>query len=366
MNHTSIPAGGAISVGRRALCVALACSLPGWRLAAAQASAAGAMASVELSRLEASQVFPSREAAARVRARNVSRLAAQTGGTLQQWTADVGARVRRGQVLARIDPRDLELAVQRAQAGVDASQARLRLARMQLQRARELTAQGFLSAEALAQRETEVALVEAESAADRAQWATARRQLDFAVLRSPFDGEIVERHAQLGESVAPGALLYVLTEQSAVELDATVNAQDAAALPQARQLRFEAEGGLHPVRLLRIGTTLSEPARTRTARLAFTTETVPPAAGTAGTLRWEDGRPHLPPALTVRRQGRIGVFVAEPQGAGAVARFRALPQAQEGRAVPVPDGWDDSLLLVVRGQAALQDGQAIAVPPPAR
>ncbi len=51
--------------------------------------------------------------------------------------------------------RDAELDVQRAQAALEASKARLKLAQGQLQRSRDLVAQGFFSQEALAQRETE-------------------------------------------------------------------------------------------------------------------------------------------------------------------------------------------------------------------
>ncbi|HMN92975.1 MAG TPA: efflux RND transporter periplasmic adaptor subunit [Hydrogenophaga sp.] len=353
------------------LCLALTCTLLTWVPVSAQEAPAGApaptlAASVQTASLETSQVFPDREAAARVRARNVSRLAAEVGGTLQQWTVDVGAEVRRGQVLARIDPRDPELAVQRARAALQASQARLRLAQAQLDRARELTAQGFFSTEALAQRETEVALLLAETEANRAQMATTQRQLDKTVLRAPFDGEVIERLAQTGESVAPGSLLYVLAERTAVELDATLTPQDASALPQARRLHFEAEGLSHPVRLLRIGSTLSEPARTRTARLAFANAEATPVAGTAGTLRWQEGRPHLPPSLLVRRNGQLGVFVIAAQGNTTVARFQPLPGAQEGRAPLVPAGWNPSLQLVVRGQAALQDGQAVETRPAGR
>ncbi|TNF60586.1 MAG: efflux RND transporter periplasmic adaptor subunit [Burkholderiales bacterium] len=359
-NPPSRPASRAL---RQTLCMVLSAAAIAWTPVSAQEAAAPP---VETASLQASQVFPGREAAARVRARNVSRLAAEIGGTLQQWTVDVGAGVRRGQVLARIDPRDQELAVQRARAALDASEARLSLARSQLQRARELTAQGFLSTEALAQRETEVALVQAETEASRAQLATVRRQLDKTVLRAPYDGEVLERHAQTGEAVTPGSLLYVIAEQAAVEIDATIHPQDAAALSQARQLRFEAEGRTHPVGLLRIGATVSEPARTRTARLSFAADGDVPAPGTAGTLRWEDGRPHLPPGIVVRREGRLGVFAVQEQGASAVVRFRALPGAQEGRAVPVPPDWPKTLLLVVRGQSALQDGQTVSPQPATR
>lgn len=353
------------------LCLALTSTLLIGVPVSAQKSPAGAptqavAASVQTASLETTQVFPDREAAARVRARNVSRLAAEVGGTLQQWTVDVGASVRRGEVLARIDPRDPELAVQAAGAALEASQARLRLAQAQLQRAQELNARAFVSNEALAQRETEVALMLAETEANRVQLATAQRQLDKTVLRAPFDGEVIERLAQTGESIAPGSLLYVLSERTAVELDATLTPQDASALPQARGLNFEADGQSHPVRLLRIGTTLSEPARTRTARLAFAADTAIPAAGTAGTLRWQDGRPHLPPSLLVRRNGQLGVFVIAGQGSAKVARFQPLPDAQEGRAPVVPGGWSPSLQLVVRSQAALQDGQVADAPPAGR
>ncbi len=343
---------------RRTLCLLLLTSALSSAMALAQTGSAAATA-VETVRLEAGQVFPVREAPARVRARNVSRLSAEVAGTLQQWTADVGASVQRGQVLARVDPRDAELGVQRARAALEASQARLGLAQAQLQRARELTAQGFFSSEALAQRETEVALIRSETDANRAQLATAQRQLDKTVLRAPFDAEVVERLAQTGEAVAPGSLLYVLVEQGAVELDATLDPLDASSLPQARSLRFEAEGQSHPVRLLRVGGTVAEPTRTRTARLAFGAAAGAPAAGTAGQLRWEDGRPHLPPHWLVRRHGSLGVFEVVGSASEATVRFRGLPGAQEGRVTPVPTDWPGSLQLVVRGQAALQDGQAV-------
>ena len=82
---------------------------------------------VQLSPLSGVWQQPQREAAAEIVPRNASRLSAETSGVLQRWTADVGTRVQRGQVLAQIDPRDAELAVQRARAALQASDARLKL-----------------------------------------------------------------------------------------------------------------------------------------------------------------------------------------------------------------------------------------------
>jgi RND family efflux transporter MFP subunit len=351
------------------LCCGL--SLPGWAQQApgvsAQAATVPSRTSVGVARLDTVWIQPEREAPASVIARNESKLSAEVSGTLLRWTADVGAQVARGQVLAQIDPRDAELAVQRAQAALDASQARLKLAQAQLQRSRDLVAQGFFSQEALAQRETEVTLVQTELSTSRAQLATAQRQLAKTTLRAPFGGSVKERLAQTGESVAPGSVLYVLSESGAAELQAILSPADVPGLRAGSELRFDAAGEQLPVRLLRVGSTLSAPARTQTARLAFApaASSSTPPAGTSGTLRWRESRPHLPPALMVRRNGALGVFVQQGSGAQATARFVAIPGAQEGRASALPAALGAETVVVVNGQAALQQGAAIDARPAA-
>jgi RND family efflux transporter MFP subunit len=310
-------------------------------------------ANVELRALKALVVHPQRDVAATVIARNESKLAAEVAGVVLRWSADTGARVRRGEVLAEIDPADYRLALERARSAAEASTARLKLAESQLKRSQSLVDKGFISQEALTQKETEVALMRAELASNRAQQATAERQLAKTRLRAPFDGEVRERKGQVGENVAAGSVLYVLAETGAGELAASVSPADAASLPNARELRFEAQGRRYPVRLLRVGATLSPTARTQEARFAF--DGALPPAGSDGRLLWSDPLPHLPAALIVRRGAALGIFVAE----NGKARFVPLPGAQEARAVPVPAGLADEAAVAVGGQAALQDGMAI-------
>ena len=341
------------------------CGLP---LAAAQAQAGPAAAAsqpapaqVRVARLDSVWLRPAREAPASVLARNESKLAAETAGIVQKWTADVGAQVQRGQLLAQIDPRDAELAVQRAQAALDAAGARLQLAQSQLRRSRELVAQGFFSREALSQRETEVALAQADADASRAQLATAQRQLSKTRLHAPFAGSIKERLAQTGEAVAPGSVLFVLAETGAVEVNATLDPADVPGLRRTGELQFHSARGSHAVALLRVSPTISAPARTQLVRLAFAPGAAAPPAGTSGSLRWLEPRPHVAPDLLVRRKGVLGLFVPEGTGAAAKARFVPLPGAQEGRASALPETLGAQDRVVVRGQAALQDGQAVEV-----
>ncbi|NIC40637.1 efflux RND transporter periplasmic adaptor subunit [Aquabacterium sp. A08] len=340
-----------------ALVWVLACALPGaWAQNAPAAPATATVAAaVQTARLDRVWLYPHHTAPAQVVPRNESRLAAESSGTLLRWTVDVGEPVRRGQLLAQIDPRDAELALQRAQAARDAAQARLALGQAQLLRARELVAQGFFSPEALAQRETDVALQQAEVAQAQVQWQTARRQLDKTAVRAPFDGSVVQRLAQQGEAVAPGSVLYHLVQSGAGEISATVAPTEVAGLRASTERHFEPQSAdrVLPVRLLRITPTLQASSRSQTARLAFVEPAAAAPAGSAGLLRWRDPTPHVSATLLVRRGNALGVFVQ----ANGTARFVPLPGAQEGRAAPVRLPADTA--VVVQGQAGLQDGQPL-------
>lgn len=323
------------------------------------APATNAPTTVSVARLDSVWRMPEREAPATVLARNVSRLSAESAGTLQRWTADVGAQVQRGQVLAQIDPRDAELGVQRAQAAVDASQARLDLALAQLKRSEALVAQGFYSQEALLQRQTEVGLMRSELQAQLAHKATAQRQLSKTTLRAPFAGTVQERMAQTGEAVAPGTVLFVLVELGPTEVQAHIDPSDARSLQQAQRLWLETTRGNEDLRLLRLSSAINASARTQTARLAFVNASG--QAGNTGTLRWQDPQAQIPSAYIVKRKDQLGVFVQQGTGSDAKARFVVLPGAQEGRPSPVPKTLTGQVALVVDGQLALQDLSPIAV-----
>ncbi len=309
---------------------------------------------VRTARLDSIWQFPERSAPAQVLARNESRLTAEVAGTVTRWTVDVGASVTRGALLVQIDPRDSELGVQRAEAGVEAAQARLRLGEAQLARARELVAQGFFSQEALAQRETEVALQRAELASAQTQLASARRQLEKTAIRAPFNATVAQRTVQQGEAVSPGTPLMVLAETGAAEVQASVPPTDVPGLRRATGAQFQVQGQTErlSVRLLRVAGTVQSGSRTQTVRLGFTEATALPP-GSSGLLLWQDPSPHIPASLVVKRGQALGVFVQE----GRVARFVPLSGAQEGRAAPTT--LPAETLIVVRGQAALNDGQSI-------
>jgi RND family efflux transporter MFP subunit len=296
-------------------------------------------------------IYPERDASAQVVSLNESRIAAEIAGRIEAVPVEVGQRIERGAVVARIDCRDHELARQRARAALDAGRSRLALAEQQLARARELRAQGYFAEEALAARVTEVEVLRADAAQAEAQLGAAARAVGKCVVRAPFPAIVRERLGQVGELAAPGTPLAVLVDAGRIEVAAEVQAKDAPSLAQARTVRFLGPGGERALALVRISPAIDPQTRAVDARLRFTGAAAAP--GASGRIVWRDDEAHVPPELVVRRAGRLGLFVDD----AGTARFYALPEAQEGR--PARAGLPREARIVVKGQLALQDGQRL-------
>jgi RND family efflux transporter MFP subunit len=139
-----------------------------------------------------------------VSARFESDLAFRIGGKLVERRVDTGDQVKRGQVLARLDPSDVELAARAAMAQLAAAEADLTLARAELKRGEDLHGSNFISASALDARRTTVQAAEARMRQARAQADVAGNQADYAVLRSDRDGVVVAAPVDPGQVLAAG------------------------------------------------------------------------------------------------------------------------------------------------------------------
>lgn len=295
---------------------ALALSLSAWALPALawEAKPLGEIA-----------LYPQRAAQAQVVSLNESRLAAELSARVVSLPVEPGQSIARGAVVARLDCRDYELAVQGARAAMQAAEARARLMALQHARAVKLAGEGFLSAEALDSRQAELDALRAEVAVHGASLESARAATGKCVIRAPFPAIVVERLAQEGELATPGAPLVRLFDTSRIEVRAEVQVADAADLAAARDLRLVTPEASYELRLIRLSPAVTQSTRLIQARLRFSAAAARP--GSSGRVVWRSGLPHVPPTLLVRRQGQLGVFVVD----GATPRFVALPGAQEGR-----------------------------------
>lgn len=283
--------------------------------------------------------------------RHDSLLAAEVAAVVAAVEVEVGDRVERGDVLLRLDARDATLQRDQAQAQRQAAAARADLASRRRQRGEELAPQGHIAADELLALRSADAAAEADLALAEAALALAKRQLDKTVLRAPFSGEVLARHAQVGAMASPGQALLRLVGSDG-EVEAALPAELAAGFEAGSSYVFDYAGRDYPLTVARVGGVVNPSARTRIARLQFTAAAAP--SGSSGQLRWREPGFALPAELLVERGGHLGVFLVD----NGVARFHALPGALPGRgaALDLPA----SSRVVTAGQQSLQDGMPVA------
>jgi multidrug efflux system membrane fusion protein len=145
---------------------------------------------------------------------------AQVDGKLEQVLFKEGEHVRKGDVLAKIDPRLYQAALDQAKARMAQDEAQLISAQKDLQRSRTLVDKNFQTQQVVDQQQSKVDQFIASIDADRAAIDTAQTQLDYTSIVAPNDGRMGVRMIDPGNIVhasdsAPIATL-TLTKPSAV------------------------------------------------------------------------------------------------------------------------------------------------------
>ena len=133
---------------------------------------------------------------------NTVNVGTQVSGTVLERSADFNDRVRKGQILLRLDPATLQARLRQTQAQLSSAEASLALARSTVERNQRLVAQGFISALALDQSQREVAAAQAGVDVARAQVDAAQTDVNNSVIRSPVDGVVIKRNIEVGQTVA--------------------------------------------------------------------------------------------------------------------------------------------------------------------
>ncbi len=248
----------------------------------------------ELVRGAADRVFP-----ARVVAGDEAAIATRASGRIST-IAELGTRVRAGQVLVRIEDADL-------QAGVDQAEAAWELATATTDRIRALNADGAASMQELDEAESRLAQA-------LAGLEGARAQLAYTSVTAPFSGTVSRRLAQKGALVTPGQeVLRLSGEGQELRLDLPAEMRDLVRAGTRGRLQDGSE-----ITVLRVGSSLDAASR------RFAVETSAPASLGAGTLvdvafpTAEAGQVDaeqrvswLPDDAIVRRGQLTGVFTVE-------------------------------------------------------
>lgn len=171
--------------------------------------------SVKLLTVGPSALDASTEFAGEVRAQVESRLGFRVGGKLLERPAELGQRVKPGALLARLDAQDLALSSQAAQAAVAAARTQRDLARADLERFKNLLAQGFVSGAEIDRRQASLDAAEAALKQAQAQSSVQGNQTAYARLVADAAGVVTAVQAEVGQVVAAGSPVVVLAQDGA-------------------------------------------------------------------------------------------------------------------------------------------------------
>ncbi len=154
-----------------------------------------------------------------IKGRREASLSFQVGGEIVSRPVDVGSRVRAGEVLMTISPRDVRQKVTESEAQIASAQAQLELARTNLRRYEELFAAAAIPEAVLDQYRTNYRAAEAAYQNAVAIGNEAQNALGYTELTAPADGVITQISAESGQVVAAGQTVMTIMQTSEIEAE---------------------------------------------------------------------------------------------------------------------------------------------------
>ncbi|MFA6165687.1 MAG: efflux RND transporter periplasmic adaptor subunit [Gemmatimonadaceae bacterium] len=173
---------------------------------------------------------------------DVVRVRAQVAGTLRDVKVDRGAKVSRGQMLARIEALGVTTGAEGARANVSSAEAAQAVALQRLEGARKLFEAGAMSVIDLKTAQAGFDAAVAQLAAARAGLASASEAAGHTTMRSPIDGWVSDRVAEEGESVKSDDPVFTVVDPRTLELKGQVGAADAAHVRVGQLVTFTIDG----------------------------------------------------------------------------------------------------------------------------
>lgn len=288
-------------------------------------------------------------------------VASRLSGYIRDILVQEGDRVRRGQLLARLDAADVEGGIRQGQAAGGAAEAALRDAQIDLERFQRLFERGSVSDNELRKVRLKFEAAREASNQARAGLDTALAQRAYTEITSPVDGVVVVRHKRTGDLAVPGAPLLTLESGRGLLFETFVAEGQVAAIAVGKPVQVNIDGLPAPLkgtvsRVVPSGDPVSRSYQVKIA-LPETVGLMPGMFGRAAFWLGASSAPLVPRQALVERGGLTGVFVVDGEGR---ARFRWLRIAREWPdQVEVSAGLAADERFVAAATPALREGDRV-------
>jgi membrane fusion protein, multidrug efflux system len=299
-----------------------------------------------------------------VRARLEPELAFRIGGKVAKRLVDVGARVKKDQPLAELDPQDVRLQLEAIRAQVSSAEANLQLVRAERDRYKTLQTRNLVSRSQYDNAENLYRSGEARLKQIKAEFNVANNQAGYAVLRASQDGVVARRMVEVGQVVAAGQSVFALAVDGEREvlIDLPEQAFDRFSVGQEVAVELWSQPDQRfPGRIREISPSADARSRTFAARVAFVEGKVPAELGqSARVFIAHNGEVPLavPLSALTAEQDKPYVWVVDPQSS-TLKRTYVRIGAYGDKTVPVLEGLQASDWVVAAGGQVLSEGQQV-------
>jgi membrane fusion protein, multidrug efflux system len=314
------------------------------------------------------------EFAGEVKAQTESRLGFRVGGKIIKRQAELGQRVKAGQVLAQLDPQDYKLAADAARAQLQAAATNRDLAAADYKRFAALKEQNFISGAELERRESVLKAAQAQVDQAQSQLNVQGNQAKYAVLVADVAGVVTAIEAEPGQVVAAGTPVVRIATDGPRDVVFSVPEDKVAAIKPGMAVKVRGwaqsaqDGQTDMTAKVREVSASADPAtRTYQVKLALDGKTpVPPLGATVYVL--PEGLGGVQgmqviklPTSALRQEGKASaVWVLDKTSMTLKSQTVQIATADGNEAV-IAAGLQPGMLVVSAGVHVLSPGQKVTI-----
>jgi RND family efflux transporter MFP subunit len=296
-------------------------------------------------------VYPQRKAPATVVSLNNTMISAEIRATIKHINVNIGDIVDKDEVMMTLDCSEYRLSLSESEAQIDSFNARIKLAKLKLNRTEELLQKQSIPEETRDERVSELSVLSSDLKASESRLNTAKLNVNRCLITSPYRALVKDRIASVGQLAKIGTELLDLVDLNNLEVSAQIFSQDSYQLQDAGNLLFQHNDNYYPLKLKNIVPAINTQTRNQEVRLFFNKNQALP--GTAGKLIWHDKQAHLPGKYIISRGDKSGYFYMNDNN----AHFKWVESASTGRTIPID--LSSNVQIITEGYYGLSEGMPV-------
>lgn len=295
-----------------------------------------------------------------------AKLGFEATGTVEILAVDKGSFVKKGDILAELNTTDLILKKKYKQNALEGSKIELEKAVKILEENREKARTGFILENKLKDYELEVQLKQNKVRADELEIEAAEENLKKAQLRAPFDGVVMERKIELGESLSSNREAFVLLDINNIFADIEINEKQLSKIEPGQALFLKCNifpevisGKIQSIVPAVQGKAMILCAR---AKLEPTKLTLLPGMFVSGEILVFEQKKALAVPLTAlsKEKDTLFVFVCDTAKNTVIQKKVECGYMSSDEAL-ITKGLNPGINVVIESSAALKDGASVKV-----